>query len=357
MMDARTRYSELPEDLRRYRADIFDDKYKRLSWDERSRTVTAHIAKDGYWYIHPEEARTLTVRETARLQTFPDNYRFAGTRSDAFRQIGNAVPPALARAIGEAILGAIRRRPSSSGIRESRLWQARRRELLQWGERDSASSPWRYPGEPWAVLVGTVLAARPGAARPDPGEFLARFPQPTAVSASAIEVLVHTASSEGQRRAVRRVAAAAKVLAASSEAWEGRALMRAARLGPAGEDWVRCVGLGEDRLIVSASTLRVVARLSGTEVDQERKLSDGKVAIARLVGAGGTISWANASLSALGRSVCLPVRPRCGDCPLQDNCASAVLPPSAEGTHGALRRPPAQSADRHLRTAGSPGAR
>jgi DNA (cytosine-5)-methyltransferase 1 len=356
MMDARTRYSELPEDLRRYRADIFDDKYKRLSWDERSRTVTAHIAKDGYWYIHPEEARTLTVREAARLQTFPDNYRFAGTRSDAFRQIGNAVPPALARAIGEAILGAIQRRPSPRGIHESRLWQARRQELLHWGERDSLSSPWRYPGEPWAVLVGTLLAARTAAARPDPTEFLARFPQPTAGSASEIEKLAHTASSEGQRRAVRRLAAAATVLAASSEAWTDRAWVRAAGLGPAVEDWVRCVGLGEDRLIVSAATLRVVARLTGTEVDQERKLSDGKVAIARLVGAGGTISWANASLSALGRNICMPVRPRCSACPLQDNCASA-MPPSAEEAHGALRRPPAQSAGRRLRKAGSLGAR
>ena len=228
---------------------------------------------------------------------------------------------------------------------------------MEWGERDSVSSPWRYPGEPWAVLVGTLLAARSGAARPDPAEFLARFPQPTAVSASEIEALVHTASSEGQRRAVRGLAAAAKVLAASSEAWTDRGWVRAAGLGPAGEDWVRCVGLGEDRLIVSAATLRVVARVTGTEVDQERKLSDGKVAIARLVGAGGTIAWANASLSALGRNVCVPVRPRCGTCPLQDDCASAVPPPSAEDTHGAVRRPPAQPAGRRLRKAGSRGAR
>ena len=52
-MDAKTLYSDLPEDLRRYRADIFDDKYKRLDENGLSRTITAHIAKDGYWYIHP----------------------------------------------------------------------------------------------------------------------------------------------------------------------------------------------------------------------------------------------------------------------------------------------------------------
>src|SRR5690606_8479534 len=95
LMKPGTRYGELPKHLRRYRDDIFDDKYNRLDWNGLSRSITAHIAKDGYWYIHPSELRTLTVREAARIQTFPDHFRFAGSRSHAFRQIGNAVPPAL----------------------------------------------------------------------------------------------------------------------------------------------------------------------------------------------------------------------------------------------------------------------
>ena len=107
LMDGRTMYSDLPKSLKRYRDDIFEDKYNRLAWDEPSRTITAHLAKDGYWYIHPEQHRTLTVREAARLQTFPDIFRFAGHRSHQFKQIGNAVPPALARQIGSAILSSI----------------------------------------------------------------------------------------------------------------------------------------------------------------------------------------------------------------------------------------------------------
>ena len=103
MMDSKTLYSDIPENLRRYTADSFDDKYKRLDWDDVSRSITAHIAKDGYWYIHPEEHRTLTVREAARIQTFPDGFRFSGTRSDAFRQIGNAVPPLLGEAAARAL--------------------------------------------------------------------------------------------------------------------------------------------------------------------------------------------------------------------------------------------------------------
>ncbi|HMJ79014.1 MAG TPA: DNA cytosine methyltransferase, partial [Iamia sp.] len=106
VMDHSTRYSDLDASLKRYRDDIFDDKYKRLDPADLSRTITAHIAKDGYWYIHPYEDRTITVREAARLQTFPDHVRFSGPPSAAFRQIGNAVPPLLGAHIGSSVLRA-----------------------------------------------------------------------------------------------------------------------------------------------------------------------------------------------------------------------------------------------------------
>ncbi|MYG25853.1 MAG: DNA cytosine methyltransferase [Boseongicola sp. SB0677_bin_26] len=142
LMDGRTLYSELPEDLRRYRADIFNDKYNRLSWDELSRTITAHLAKDGYWYIHPEQHRTLTVREAARLQTFPDDFRFAGHRSHQFQQIGNAVPPGLAQQIGSAILQSLRGHhdaPNRGRARRSLLNRRNgfRESILHWVNTDS----------------------------------------------------------------------------------------------------------------------------------------------------------------------------------------------------------------------------
>jgi DNA (cytosine-5)-methyltransferase 1 len=99
-------YIDLPESLRRYRSDIFTDKYKRLAWDGLCRTITAHMAKDAYSYIHPEQPRTLSLREAARVQTFPDWFRFAGEPSHRYRQVGNAVPPLLAQAVGKAILSA-----------------------------------------------------------------------------------------------------------------------------------------------------------------------------------------------------------------------------------------------------------
>ena len=100
-------YIDLPTHLQRYRDDVFTDKYKRLSWDELCRSITAHISKDGYWYIHPDQHRTLSIREAARVQSFPDDFRFAGTQTHRYRQIGNAVPVLLAEAIGCAVLEAL----------------------------------------------------------------------------------------------------------------------------------------------------------------------------------------------------------------------------------------------------------
>jgi len=103
-------YHQLPDRLKRYRDDIFRDKYKKLIWDRAAWTVTAHFEKDVYTHIHPEQARTISVREAARIQSFPDVFRFSGHMGDRFRQIGNAVPPLMAWGIAEYIRGSIESR-------------------------------------------------------------------------------------------------------------------------------------------------------------------------------------------------------------------------------------------------------
>ncbi|MDZ7961471.1 MAG: DNA cytosine methyltransferase [Aulosira sp. DedQUE10] len=98
------KYTDLPESLRRYRWDIFDDKYKRLPWDKPSWTLTAHMQKDCLAYIHPKQHRTISVREAARLQSFPDNFVFDAPMTKMFELVGNSVPPLLAEAIAKPIV-------------------------------------------------------------------------------------------------------------------------------------------------------------------------------------------------------------------------------------------------------------
>ena len=106
------KYSDLPQELIKHnKSNIFLDRFKALQGDSISHTVVAHISKDGHYYIHPDinQNRSISVREAARIQTFPDDFYFENSRTAAFKQIGNAVPPLLSKAFGKVIMNALSR--------------------------------------------------------------------------------------------------------------------------------------------------------------------------------------------------------------------------------------------------------
>ena len=322
LMRPDTRYSDLPAHLRRYRADIFDDKYKRLGWHELSRSITAHIAKDGYWYIHPGEPRTLTVREAARIQTFPDSFRFAGSRSDAFRQIGNAVPPALAESVATSLLRSAQSPADPSTPRASEQLKEVRRRLAVWAAADAVNRRWWYPGDPWRVLAAVVLEHRSGIDTGLAAAFLARFPDVDDVSGAAVATWVRPHGQRVAKRA-KRLARAARLLRGSEDAWFGDEWPDAASLTSAQWEVVRLVGLQDDGVLLSAGALRLAARLTGTQVHQKRSRSDGRMLLARILGVGEGVPVLNAAISVLGTSICTSQSPRCSRCPLASLCASA----------------------------------
>jgi DNA (cytosine-5)-methyltransferase 1 len=327
-MDAKTLYSDLPKELKRYRDDIFDDKYKRLDENDLSRTITAHIAKDGYWYIHPRDARTLTVREAARLQTFPDRYRFAGPPSAAFRQIGNAVPPLLGENLGIAIQANLEanKTAGSSTLETGKT-------LAEWFRSrpiGELTLPWLRALTRWQVIAGEVFAERLTAQQlRSIWPLIEGWEQPADTLAEEAKTLNEMARWLNRASRAERLLQIARRLADIPMALDGDQTIRqafeinesladlAVLAVPSSKD----DDDAEEPVLVGRGVLRVAARFTGEDtLERKNRMTDGRLAVARMIGYGDKARDAQLALVELAASACRPESRACHICPLASTC-------------------------------------
>lgn len=322
-MDSKTRYTDIPAELRRYRDDIFTDKYKRLDANDLSRTITAHISKDGYWYIHPQQPRTLTVREAARIQTFRDDVRFAGPPSSAFRQIGNAVPPLMGEHLGQAILATVQ---GSRRSRQAFSTQNAARCIGGWFESLNAPrTPWLRATKRWQVILAEQLFDRVRAELSVRAWPMIEHLTTPRLTLTKNRELTEIAGYVGRDGVVPEIVETAQWFLENPSAIKTAVGMEQAphvdSVTAALASWV--VPEKEPLpVVVGSAVLRVTARLSGNDVDTRNRSTDGRIAVARLIGAGDESRQAFLGLVELGRSLCKPQNPACHECPLLQHCST-----------------------------------
>ena len=321
-------YMDVPEHLRRYRSDIFSDKYLRLSFEDLSRTITAHIAKDGYWYIHPREDRTLSIREAARIQTFPDRFRFAGHPSRRYQQIGNAVPPLLASAIASSVKGALEDRAAVAGTNGShpKNTDKFRDDLVRWFGRNKRAFPWRRLGlNPWQVLLVEMSLHRTKAGQVAriADELLSLGETPASFLGNSKKLAPGLASLGLHWRSANLAYAAEfvsdRLAGKVPDNWQE--LTAIPGVGDYIASAVLCFAFGRPSVLMDTNTVRIARRLLGSSDQPNWRL---RLALHELAGRkGADVEW-NQALLDLGALVCTARAPKCDECPVRASCATGM---------------------------------
>jgi DNA (cytosine-5)-methyltransferase 1 len=311
-------YVDLPEHLRRYRSDIFTDKYKRLSWKEVSRSITAHIAKDGYWYIHPQQHRTLSIREAARVQTFPDWFRFAGQPTLRLRQIGNAVPPILGAAVGRQLRIAL----ENPGKPKLLKFDFRER-LLAWHETNRRRYPWRSGKlDPWLVLAGELCLARTRSELVSSTFRTLRRIAPTPVVLLSQQDPVGSLSALGlgaRAQLLVDVAGELKDRHGGSVPESELELRALPGVGDNVAQAVICFGFGRRAVLLDATTGRLIRRFCGRSDSRRWQI---RLDLYQLAGALGPDAEFNYALLDHGATICRANDPLCERCPVREACVA-----------------------------------
>ena len=316
-MEPGTKYSDLDDELKRYRDDIFKDKYNRLDPYGPSRTVTAHLSRDGYAYIHPVEDRTISVREAARIQSFPDAIRFHGPPTAAFKQIGNAVPVLLGEALGGAIFRALANpSPAKTSVGGTTAM------LADYFEAKSASDElavgWLGSATTWQLTASIFLEPNVSSkGQRVLWELLRRQPEPDDTLKMS-DTLTRIGRQLGIDQQID------ELLAIADRAAQGEELSSAV----SSRVWDLVCTMSpdeEETLLPTAAMIRVAARFFGVPIETLSAGTTGRLLVARLVGGISSdreSAHASRGLYEVASAICTTSRPACNDCPLSEHCDS-----------------------------------
>jgi A/G-specific adenine glycosylase len=341
-----------------YDPSKFPNKWRKIEPNKPVRTLTAHIGKDTYSHIHYDsnQARTISVREAARLQSFPDGFAFAGSMSSRFRQIGNAVPPLLCYRIAQEVATALglsrseslpsfgRSKPDTS---QSRLTgpviMNSRPEVLEenghsitlsklhdrlksWGQENLRSFPWRRTRSPYRLLMAEFMLLRTQAKQVEPvyREFIERYPSLDELALASREDIRDILQPLGLSWRADRVFQAVQKLEEEHNLTvplEKGDLLDLPGVSQYIAAAVRCFVLDKPEALVDTNTVRIAGRLFDLEIkESSRRTKKFQGLISELVDPSQPRHY-NLSMLDLGAKICKSRSPSCGECPLMQMCS------------------------------------
>jgi DNA (cytosine-5)-methyltransferase 1 len=284
----------------------------RLHPDETGPTIIAGGIRPQFQYGHYEQGRGLSVRERARIQSFPDSYVFEGGTVQGRVQTGMAVPPLLGQRLGEA-------------IRSSERAESLVEDLLDWGEANRRAFPWRDEDcTPYEVFIAAMLLRRTAADAVEPvyRAFIERYPDLSALSSADREELAELLEPLGlhtERAKALRDITSQLVFSGIPETEEE--LLALPHVGRYAANATLCFGYGQRRPIVDANVARIYSRAFDMDVRDEQLHEDDHLwDFAESLLPTERHRRYNLALLDLGAGTCTAESPACESCPVNALC-------------------------------------